>query len=199
MKMLHMHTEQGLILLRIARASIHVALGEPAAAPPAADWLCEHGACFVTLTQHDKLRGCIGTLEAHRPLMEDVRANAMAAAFHDPRFTPLSAPELPHTRIEISLLSQMEPLDFKDESDLRAQLRPHTDGVVLHHGAQRGTFLPQVWQHLPDARDFLRELKQKAGLPADFWAQEIEIYRYTVRKWREQDALTEAGTAASTL
>ncbi|MDO9371062.1 MAG: AmmeMemoRadiSam system protein A [Gammaproteobacteria bacterium] len=193
-----MYTEQGRILLRIARASIHAALGEPTATPPAAEWLSEHGACFVTLTQHDKLRGCIGTLEAHRPLMEDVRANAMAAAFRDPRFTPLSAPELPHTRIEISLLSQMEPLDFKDESDLRAQLRPHTDGVVLHYGTQRGTFLPQVWQQLPDARDFLRELKQKAGLPADFWAQSIDIYRYTVRKWREQDSLAEAGTASST-
>lgn len=192
-----MHTEQGDILLGIARASIHAALGEPATAPPAPDWLNEYGACFVTLTQHGRLRGCIGTLEAHRPLMEDVRANAMAAALHDPRFMPLSTAELPHTRIEISLLSQMEPLAFKDESDLRTQLRPHTDGVVLRYGAQRGTFLPQVWQHLPDTRDFLRELKQKAGLPADFWAHGIEVYRYTVRKWREQDLLTEAAATAS--
>ncbi|MDP1707989.1 MAG: AmmeMemoRadiSam system protein A [Gammaproteobacteria bacterium] len=194
-----MHTEQGAILLGLARASIHAALGGPAANPAAADWLRERGACFVTLTQHDRLRGCIGTLEAHRPLMEDVRANAVAAAFHDPRFIPLTAPELPHTCIEISLLSRMEPLDFKDESDLHAQLRPHTDGVVLRYGAQRGTFLPQVWQHLPGTRDFLRELKQKAGLPADFWAQEIEVYRYTVRKWHERDSLAEAGTASGTL
>lgn len=193
MRVTPVSSEQGRVLLKLARVSIHEALGETPAMVSTEDWLREHGACFVTLTQYGKLRGCIGTLEAHRPLIEDVRANARAAALDDPRFTPLRAYELPRTRIEVSLLSNMEPVAFEDEADLRAQLRPKLDGVVLRHGALRATFLPQVWQHLPEPEDFLGELKQKAGLPASFWSDEIKVYRYRVTKWREEEAL--AGSA----
>lgn len=194
-----MHSEQGETLLKLARDSLHKALGEPAVSAPVQDWLMEHGACFVTLTQQDRLRGCIGTLEAHRPLVEDIRANARAAALLDSRFAPLALHELPYTRIEISVLSGMEPLQFEDEDDLFIQLRPHVDGVVLRYGTLRGTFLPQVWQHLPEPERFLSELKQKAGLPARFWSDDIKVYRYTVQKWREQDSLTENAVTAYTL
>lgn len=194
-----MHSEQGEALLKLARDSLHEALGEPAVGAPVQDWLMEHGACFVTLTQQDRLRGCVGTLEAHRPLVEDVCANARAAALLDLRFAPLATHELSYTRIEISLLSGIEPLQFEGEDDLFMQLRPHVDGVVLRCGTLRGTFLPQVWQHLPEPERFLSELKQKAGLPARFWSNDIKVYRYTVQKWREQDALTESAVTAYTL
>ncbi|MFP5344527.1 MAG: AmmeMemoRadiSam system protein A [Gammaproteobacteria bacterium] len=183
-----MSSDRGPVLLKLARASLREALGEMPAAVSTEDWLREHGACFVTLTQYGKLRGCIGTLEAHRPLIEDVRANAHAAALHDPRFAPLAPYELTHTRIEVSLLSDMEPVVCEDQADLCAQLRPHLDGVALRYGARRGTFLPQVWQHLPEPEDFVRELKHKAGLAPGFWSDEIKIYRYSVTKWREIEA-----------
>ncbi len=184
-----LHSEHGETLLKLARDSLHEALGEPAVNAPVRNWLMEHGACFVTLSQQDRLRGCIGTLEAHRSLVEDVRANTKAAALLDSRFVPLAAHELPYTRIEISVLSRMEPLRFEDEDDLFMQLRPHVDGVVLRYGTLRSTFLPLVWQQLSDPERFLSELKQKAGLPADFWSDDIKVYRYTVQKWREQDSL----------
>ncbi|MCL5668915.1 MAG: AmmeMemoRadiSam system protein A [Gammaproteobacteria bacterium] len=182
-----MSSDRGQVLLRLARASLHDALGETSASVFTEDWLHEPGACFVTLTQYGKLRGCIGTLEAHRPLIEDVRANARAAALDDPRFAPLEADEMPLTRIEVSLLSNMEPIVCEDEADLCARLRPHLDGVVLRCGSRRGTFLPQVWQHLPEPKAFLNELKHKAGLPAGFWSDEVKVYRYSVTKWREED------------
>jgi AmmeMemoRadiSam system protein A len=180
--------DRGRVLLKLARASLHEALGMTPAGVVMEDWLYEPGASFVTLTQQGKLRGCIGTLEAHRPLAEDVCANARAAALRDPRFAPLAPHELTHTRIEVSLLSDMEPVVCEDEADLCARLRPHVDGVALRYGARRGTFLPQVWQHLPEPKDFVRELKHKAGLAAGCWSDEIKVYRYRVTKWREIEA-----------
>lgn len=179
------NASRGKTLLALARTAIARAFGQPVQADDSAPWLREAGATFVTLTQDGELRGCIGSLEAHRPLIEDVQANALAAAFRDPRFPPLPESELARTRVEVSLLSPMQEIAFRDEADARAQLRPGIDGVVLEYGWQRGTFLPQVWEQLPQRAQFLAHLKAKAGLPADFWADEVRLYRYTVEKWKE--------------
>jgi len=178
---------KGEILLPIARASIADALGTKLIVNEDAIWLQDKAACFVTLTQHDELRGCIGTLEAHRSLLEDVKANAISAAFHDPRFSPLKRKELDYTEIEVSLLSPTQPLGFADEQDALAQLRPGIDGVVFEFGRYRSTFLPQVWEQLPDTKEFMAHLKHKAGLQPDFWADQVRLYRYTVSKWKERD------------
>lgn len=180
-------TNAGHTLLPIARASIARTLGRSLAASETAPWLLDPGACFVTLTQQGELRGCIGSLEAHRPLLVDVKANAVAAAFRDPRFSPLGVNELEHTEIEISLLSPMQALTFAGEAEALAQLRPGVDGVVFEFGARRSTFLPQVWEQLPDTQEFMAHLKRKAGLPASFWAAEVRLQRYTVSKWKESD------------
>jgi AmmeMemoRadiSam system protein A len=178
-------TERGHTLLALARASIGQALNLPIAALDTPGWLQEPGACFVTLTQHGQLRGCIGSLEAHRSLGEDVRANAVACALRDPRFTALKAAELDRTEVEVSVLSPMEPLEFSNEAQALAQLRPQVDGVVLEYAGHRATFLPQVWEQLPTAAKFMRQLKRKAGLPADFWSEGLRLQRYTVEKWKE--------------
>ena len=136
-------------------------------------------ATFVTLEENGELRGCIGTLEAHRPLVADVADNAFNAAFRDPRFPPLMSEELDSLDIHISVLSPPAPMHFCDEADLLAQLRPGIDGLILTASGHRGTFLPSVWVSLPKAEDFLRHLKRKAGLAADFWSPEIRVERYT--------------------
>jgi len=180
-----MPTERGEVLLAIARAAIATELGRPAQAFDPAPWLGEPGATFVTLTQRGELRGCIGSLEAHRPLLEDVKANARAAAFRDPRFDPLTSGELDTVRVEVSLLSPQQALEFRDEQDALAQLRPLVDGVVFEWGRYRSTFLPQVWEQLPRKEEFMGRLKLKAGLPADFWSNDVKLSRYTVEKWKE--------------
>ena len=147
--------------------------------------LGEPGATFVTLTRNGQLRGCIGSLEAHRPLLVDVGDNALAAAFRDHRFAPLTADEFATTRVEVSLLTAPEAFPVVDEADAIARLQPTVDGVVLGYRQRRATFLPQVWESLPDPRQFLAQLKLKAGLPADFWHPEIRLARYGVRKWKE--------------
>lgn len=177
--------ERGKILLSIARGSIAEALGVPRQTIPQEDWLKEWGATFVTLTQDGQLRGCIGTLEAHRPLSEDVYKNARAAAFHDPRFSPLSPDEFDFTIVEVSLLSPPQTMTVQDEADALAQLRPGVDGVIFECGAYRSTFLPQVWDQLPQPRQFMAHLKHKAGLPESFWSDEVRLSRYTVDKWKE--------------
>lgn len=169
----------------IARAAISSALHIPSTADESAPWLKQPGACFVTLTQHGNLRGCIGSLEAHRSLLADVKSNAVAAALHDPRFMPLTASELGNTRIEISLLSPASPITFSSEADALAQLRPMVDGVIFEFDSYRSTFLPQVWEQLPSPQQFMAHLKNKAGLPADFWADGIQLSRYSVIKWKE--------------
>lgn len=179
--------DAGQILLPIARAAIAQALGRSMAVDEAAPWLREPGACFVTLMRGGALRGCIGSLHAHRTLLADVKANALAAAFRDPRFSPLSEHELDGVDIEVSRLSPMQPLTFASEAAALAQLRPGVDGVVFEFGARRSTFLPQVWEQLPDAQEFMAHLKRKAGLPVSFWAAEVRLQRYTVSKWKESD------------
>ena len=179
--------ERGPVLLAIARASIASAFGQSDRADRSAPWLRAKGACFVTLTLDRKLRGCVGSIEARRPLLDEVTAVARAAAFDDPRFPPLSVNELESTRIEVSQLSTLEPLPVRSEGEVLGQMRPHVDGFVLEWGQHRGTFLPQVWADLPDTRDFLSQLKLKAGLPHDFWSDEIRLYRYQVAKWREPE------------
>lgn len=178
-------TERGPTLLALARAAIAHSLGLKAATLEMPHWLQEPGASFVTLTQNGQLRGCIGSLAAHRPLGEDVRANAVAAALRDPRFPALTAAELGRTQVEVSVLSPMQPLAFNSEAEAVAQLRPHVDGVVLEYGGHRGTFLPQVWEQLPTPTEFMAHLKRKAGLSADFWANGVRLQRYTVDKWKE--------------
>ena len=185
-----MSINQGKILLPIARASISKTLGRTHEAAEDAAWLQEEAACFVTLMQNEKLRGCIGTLEAYRTLLEDVKNNANAAAFRDTRFSPLTSEELDITEIEISLLSPMQSLDFLNEQEALAQLQPGTDGVVFEFGRYRSTFLPQVWEQLPATKDFIAHLKNKAGLTPDFWADEVKLSRYTVSKWKERDFMT---------
>ena len=160
----------------------------PGAAADAA-WLDAPGASFVTLTSGrapgGALRGCIGSLEARRPLREDVEANAVAAALHDPRFAPLSARELDDTVVEVSVLSAPAALPVADEAELLARLRPGVDGVVLSACGRRATFLPQVWEQLPDPADFLARLRRKAGLPADYWGRDVVVETYTVTAWQE--------------
>lgn len=177
----------GNILLPIARAAISSALGRHQVAAEDAVWLQESGACFVTLTQQGQLRGCIGTLEARRPLLTDLKANAIAAALRDPRFMPLTVTELAHTEIEVSLLSPMQAMSFESEAQALTLLQPGIDGVVFEFEHYRSTFLPQVWEQLPTATEFMAHLKHKAGLPPDFWAEGVRLHRYGVRKWKEKD------------
>jgi uncharacterized protein len=149
--------------------------------------LHEPGATFVTLTQGGQLRGCIGSLEARRPLAEDVKANARFAAFHDPRFAALAASELARTRVEVSLLTPAVPMIFSNEADAIRQLQPSIDGMIFECYGRRGTFLPQVWESLPEPREFFSHLKQKAGFSPDFWSPDVKLYRYEVQKWKEPE------------
>jgi len=148
--------------------------------------LMRPGASFVTLKKDGELRGCIGTLSAWRPLAEDVQQNALAAAFRDPRFSPLQADEWPDITLEVSLLSPPQPFPVADEADTCRQLRPGVDGLTLKAGARCATFLPQVWEQLPEPHEFLAQLKRKAGLPGDYWGPDISLERYTVTPWHEK-------------
>jgi AmmeMemoRadiSam system protein A len=179
--------DAGIVLVPLARAAIAQQIGRPLSSPEQVDWLHQPGACFITLTYQERLRGCIGTLQAHRALGEDVRQNAVAAAFRDPRFKPLTLPEFDGVEVEVSLLSPLEPLQFADEYDALKQLRVGMDGVVFQYGHHKSTFLPQVWRDFTEAADFMAHLKYKAGLPPDFWDPEVKLSRYTVAKWRESE------------
>jgi AmmeMemoRadiSam system protein A len=182
-------TEKGKMLLHLARAAIGKELGFVLHDLPRADWLEAPGATFVTLTLQGQLRGCIGSLEAHRPLVDDVCENAVSSAFRDPRFTPLSEAEFSDACIEVSLLSKPEAIRHTSEEDALAQLTPGRDGVILEHGHHRATYLPQVWAQLPDPQIFITHLKEKAGLPQYFWSNDIRLSHYTVQKWREDDSI----------
>jgi AmmeMemoRadiSam system protein A len=143
-------------------------------------------ATFVTLKRGSALRGCIGTLCACDPLAESVRRNALNAALNDPRFAPLTGPELNGLRIEVSVLSEPRPLGAVDTPDLLRRLRPGVDGVLLCRGGARATFLPQVWEQLPRPEDFLKHLCLKAGLPGDTWTQPgLEVMTYEVQHFAE--------------
>ncbi len=177
---------KGHILLQIARSAIGHKLGLTELFCPQETWLREKKATFVTLRIEDTLRGCIGTLEAFRPLDEDLRSNAVSAAFSDPRFQPMIKDEFLRILIEASILSKLEPLEFVDENDALAKLRPFQDGVVFQFRQNRSTFLPQVWESLPDPREFMAHLKKKAGVSEYFWGEGIEIFCYSLVKWSEK-------------
>jgi len=136
------------------------------------------GAAFVTLNLYAALRGCIGSLEAHRPLLQDVTMNAWAAAFQDPRFTPVTEAEFPALELHISVLGPAQAMSFSSEQDLIRQLRPGIDGLIIRQGKCQATFLPAVWESLPEASDFLLQLKRKAGIVARLQASTSEVWRY---------------------
>lgn len=144
-------------------------------------------ATFVTLTLNGELRGCIGNLEAHRSLAEDVVHNAQAAALSDPRFPPVTAAEIDRLRLHISVLTPADPLTFDSEHDLIRQLRPGTDGLILQNDTHRATFLPSVWESLPDPAEFIQHLKLKAGLPANHWSATIQVSRYTTLSFADPE------------
>jgi uncharacterized protein len=146
------------------------------------DELIERRASFVTLLKNHQLRGCIGVLEAIRPLAEDIAENAFSAAFRDPRFPPLSVDEFNDLEIHLSLLTPAEPISFANEQDLLSKLKPGIDGLILQEGLRRGTFLPSVWETLTMPEQFLRHLKQKAGLNPDYWSDSIKVLRYRAEK-----------------
>jgi AmmeMemoRadiSam system protein A len=180
------------ILLRLARESIeHAVKGESLplldvkSMPPA---LQEHGASFVTLTIHGELRGCIGALEAYQPLAEDVREHAIAAALDDPRFPPVGESELSRIQIEVSRLSAPRPLEYASGDDLLKRLNPHVDGVILKDGTRRATFLPQVWEKIPNPADFLDQLCLKMGARRNSWREgNFQVFTYQVEEFHESD------------
>jgi AmmeMemoRadiSam system protein A len=179
--------DAGRVLLPLARTAIANQLGLSWQGSETPQWLQQYGACFITLTRDTKLRGCVGTLRPHRALAEDVKANAVAAAFRDPRFPPVAAGEFPVVALEISVLSAVEPMRFDDEADALRQLRRGIDGLVFEYGYHTSTFLPQVWEDFKEPTEFVAHLKYKAGLPPDFWDKDVRLSRYTVFKWREAD------------
>ena len=148
--------------------------------------LKEKRATFVTLTTNDgELRGCIGTLEAHRPLLEDIIYNAKAAAFNDYRFPPVTSDEFDSLKFEVSILTPPEKVEYFDEEDLQDKIIPFEDGIVLTYGGYRATFLPQVWEKLPEFEEFFRHLCIKAGLPANCLEFHPDIYKYNVEEIKE--------------
>lgn len=182
--------EQGQ-LLRIARSSVQhgITQGQALSVEPK-DFslsLQEHGAAFVTLEKQKQLRGCIGTVEANRPLVVDVSKNAWNAAFRDPRFGPVIQSEFAQINIEISILTKAKPLIFTSEDDLKLQLQPGSDGLILSDGFKRGLFLPSVWEKLPEIDVFLSHLKQKAGLPANYWSDSIQVERFHSFKFSDDE------------
>ena len=172
------------LLLDIARQSIESGLrtGQPLRVDPDGypPELGELRATFVTLRRENALRGCVGGLVASRPLVADVAHSAFKAAFRDSRFPPLETSEFDRLEIHISILSALEPLSIPDEKALLAAIRPGIDGLVVRDGARQGTFLPAVWQSLPEPSEFWRELQRKAGIPLGTWSRRWEIFRYTV-------------------
>jgi AmmeMemoRadiSam system protein A len=190
----NMSPEQGQLLVKLARHtlsqqlskqipqkeidSLNTSLTDP----------CFNSSCgtFVTLTIDGKLRGCIGNLTSNASVVSGVRQNAINAAFHDPRFSSLSLPELDRVSIEVSILSEPRPLDYREPADLLNKIRPHIDGVILRKGSASATFLPQVWEQIRKPQNFLAQLCLKAGLAADAWQQsKLEVSTYQVQHFKE--------------
>lgn len=178
-------------LLQLARQAVVAAVnGEQ---PPNVDETAlsavarDPGACFVTLTKHGDLRGCIGGLVAEVPLYQEVQRRAAQAALNDYRFGPVHPAELPHIKIELSILTPPRPLAYDSPADLPRRLRPHLDGVTLYHRFQRATFLPQVWEKVPDPEQFLSMLCEKMGAPANLWRHtQLEVEVYGVEMFEEE-------------
>lgn len=148
--------------------------------------LRENGASFVTLTIRNNLRGCIGALEAYQPLAEDVREHAVSAAMEDPRFPPVNEAELSRIHIEVSRLTPPHELEYSDSDDLLKRLRPHIDGVILKHSYRKATFLPQVWEKIPDPVEFLEQLCYKMGERGNLWRDtKLQVFTYQVEEFHE--------------
>ena len=178
--------DAGQVLTGLARAAIVREMGGgPSSEAAWPRWLEEPGASFVTLTIGGDLRGCIGSLEAWRELGRDVESNAVSAAFGDPRFRPVAREEVGRIRIEVSVLSSPAPIEFSSREDLLGQLRPFVDGLIFSARGRRGTFLPQVWQDLPEPEVFLDHLVRKAGLRQGYWGEDVTVERYTVTAFHE--------------
>jgi len=169
-------------LLDVAKKSIYHGLKNQCALPVDLNaynqLLNEHGASFVTLNLNHQLRGCIGALDAFQPLVKDVSEHAYAAAFKDPRFPPVTQKEFENLEVHISVLTKSTAIDFTDEKDLQGQLQPGIDGLILTDGVHKATFLPSVWEQLPQPEDFLNHLKLKAGLEKNYWSNNIVVLRY---------------------
>jgi len=186
--------EKGQLLVKLARHTIsqHLSKQIPqeeidslndALSDPCFNLSC---GTFVTLTIDGKLRGCIGNLTSNESLVSGIRQNAINAAFHDPRFSSLSLSELERVSIEVSILSEPLPLYYRQAADLLKEIRPNIDGVILRKGIASATFLPQVWEQLPQPQDFLTQLCLKAGLAADAWQQsKLEVSTYQVQHFEE--------------
>ncbi|MGB0467791.1 MAG: AmmeMemoRadiSam system protein A [Pontibacterium sp.] len=176
------------LMLKLVRAAIARKLEMHYPCPVTAheDWLQAPAATFVTLTIRGALRGCIGMLEPCRSLQDDLTHNAISAAFYDPRFPPLSCDEFDQLQVHISLLMPSIPLQVTDETDLLMKLHPGIDGLVLEDDTHRATFLPQVWHQLPEPEQFLGHLKQKAGLPVDYWSPDLRFFVYQVVDVKDQ-------------
>ena len=186
--------DAGDVLLPAARAAIAQTLGATTSldgTPPA--WALEPGESFVTLTKNGQLRGCVGSLAARRPLLEGLRANAVAAATRDPRFLPMTRDELPAVAIEVSVLSTPRPLPVSSLSEAYAALRPGVDGVIVEAGIwNRATFLPKMWERMPDPAEFLQHLWLKAGMMPGVWHEGTTMQTYTARVWHEAPEVSEA-------
>jgi AmmeMemoRadiSam system protein A len=188
--------EKGQLLVKLARGALMQKFGRnlpPAEAERLAAALSDaslqgRGGTFVTLKHKGRLRGCIGNLSPSETLAEDVRRNAINAAFHDPRFSPLTEQELGQIAIEVSVLTEPQPLSFGNAQDLLRQLHPKIDGVIIRHGYASATFLPQVWEQLPKKEDFLGHLCLKAGLHREAWKQgQLDVSTYRVQYFEESE------------
>ena len=185
-----LNREEQKFLLRIAREAIENSVkGETLPKIELArlpERLREKRASFVTLTLQNRLRGCIGTLDAYQSLAEDVQEHAVAAALMDPRFTPVQQTELSEIRVEVSALTPKTPLSYETPDDLPRALTPGVDGVVLQDGSRKATFLPQVWEQLPDPEQFLSHLCMKMGAPPDLWRKkQLQVSLYQVESFSE--------------
>ncbi len=185
--------EQGLALVKLVRKTLADYLGTPLAEQEDTAEILKHDTLnlkrgvFVTLHKQGRLRGCIGFLDAREPVVEAVRLNAINAAFRDPRFSPLKSSELGEIDIEVSVLTEPKVLEHTDGDDLLERLRPGIDGVIIRHGFASATFLPQVWEQLPDKEEFLCQLCLKAGLPAHAWRNAgVEVLTYQVQYFGEK-------------
>ncbi len=177
-------------LLRLAREAMECAVRGQVLPPldikSLTPLLQANGSSFVTLTIDDDLRGCIGALEAYQPLAEDVREHAVSAALHDPRFPPVRENELNRIKLEVSRLTAPHLLEYSSSEDLLKKLNPHVDGVILRDNFRRATFLPQVWEKIPDPAEFLSHLCQKMGVRANTWREaKLQVYVYQVEEFHE--------------
>ncbi len=183
-----MNADEGNLLLKLARESIAECFGGPKVVkPPKSSFLDQPGAVFVTLRDpHGELRGCIGSIQAHRRLFDDLTHNAQAAAFEDPRMSPVTPAELGSLHIEVSVLSELEPLEVSDEEDALRKMRPGVDGIELSAMGRRAVFIPKMWEQLPEPREFLYSLRRKAGLPNQ-WVRGTRLRRFTAESFGEPE------------